>query len=246
MNVNPCTVHVTSFDLSKAVTFSKLFSKVKLNQSARLVLRCLIDFWNPKKGLVYPGQEFIAEATGVSVRSVKSAVEELRNAGLILTTKKGTHLNYYFTAKFFEILEIAPNTCSDSTIKSETASPTCHEQHEREQIKNKVISFSLKTDFQKKYEDIISTLSGYDLEKYKALPGYEKENFLKAIKKDISAKQNSLELQKKLEKDRHNIGLSPMDNLEIALKFINSFSEVDLKNTLIRNQVQRVKEKWNL
>ena len=56
MNVNPCHIEVSSFDLSKAITFSRFFSKVKLSPSARLVLRCLIDFWNPEKGLVYPGQ----------------------------------------------------------------------------------------------------------------------------------------------------------------------------------------------
>ena len=92
MSATPCHVHVTSFDLSKAITFSKFFSKIKLSPSARLILRCLVDFYNPKKGLVYPGQNIISECTGVSARSITNAVEELRQEGIILTTKKVNHL----------------------------------------------------------------------------------------------------------------------------------------------------------
>lgn len=135
--------NVTSFDLSKAVTFSRIFSKVKLSPSARLVLRCLIDFYNPKKGLVYPGQELISECTGCSVRSVKSAVEELRNTSLILTVKNKNKLNYHFTNLFFELLEIALSGCKNSTSKSAKSAPSCHEQHETKQINNnsKILNF---------------------------------------------------------------------------------------------------------
>ena len=135
-------MQVTSFDLSKAMTFSKIFSKIKLSPSARLILRCLVDFYNPSKGLVYPGQNIISDCTGVSLRSITNAIEELRLVGLILTTKKVNHLNYHFTKKFFELVNIADNTRKNCDKQIAKTADTCHEQHEVKQIKNsKILNF---------------------------------------------------------------------------------------------------------
>jgi len=143
---NPCSVYVSSFDLSKAVTMKRFFSKVKLSPSSRLVIRCLIDFYNPQKGLVYPGQKTVAECTGLTERSIVSAVNELRKEGLILTTKKKNSLNYYFSNRFFEILGLQTGEkISDESGKifikqGEKISDTYIEQ-KKEQIKNKVLKF---------------------------------------------------------------------------------------------------------
>lgn len=135
MQIQACKANVSSFDISKAITFSRIFSKVSLTASARQVLRCLADFYNPKKGLVYPGQNTIAECTGVSSRSVNSAIKELRDNGLILTTgKSGERLNYYFTTKFFELIKIA--VPAEKTAQPTTAKIAQHEQHEYKQINN--------------------------------------------------------------------------------------------------------------
>lgn len=136
MNLNPVKANVTSFDLSKAMTFSKIFSKIKLSPSARLVLRCLVDFWNPAKGLVYPGQSMIADCTGVRRETVNKAIDELRKLGLILTTgEAGERLKYYFTAKFFELLNISHS--SDKNTQTPCEKSSQHEQHEAKQINNK-------------------------------------------------------------------------------------------------------------
>lgn len=145
MNVNPCTVKVSSFDLSKAMTFSKIFSKIKLSPSARLVLRCLVDFYNPNKGLVFPSQKTIAECTGASENSVTNAINELRAERLILSTKHGAHLNYYFTNIFFELLGIGvtnPKNCDSITPK------IGDKQHEYKQInnKNKILNFQKQSE----------------------------------------------------------------------------------------------------
>lgn len=142
MNAKACHINVTSFDLSKAMTFSKIFSKVKLSPSARLVLRCLVDFYNPKKGLVYPGQKTISECTGASLKSVNSAIDELRKAGLILTSgSTGERLKYYFSNTFFEIVGITQGYVK--TSQEPYVKITHHEQHETKQInnKNKVLNF---------------------------------------------------------------------------------------------------------
>ena len=100
-------INVSSFDLNKSITTKRLFTKIKLTASARLVLRCLVDFWNPNKGLVHPGQKIIAECSGVSLRSVNEAIDELRKNNIILTSgSTGEKLKYFFTPYFFELLEI--------------------------------------------------------------------------------------------------------------------------------------------
>lgn len=235
----PCHVKVSSFDLSKAMTFSKIFNKVKLSPSARLVLRCLVDFYNPLKGLVYPGQDFISASTGASLRSVKSSVEELRQAGLILTVKKGLKLNYYFSRKFFELLGIAPAECKNNTKQSAEIAPTCHEQHEKEQRKN-IVSF--KSEFQEKYADILSKFSEYDLKKYKALKGYEKEEYLKAKKKELFQAQSSKEIQANIADNKKNTG-SPLDfNKGQAIEYLNNLPAF-LNDSYFARELRK---KWSL
>lgn len=147
MTQNQCVLNVTSFDLNKAITFSKFFNQVKLSASARLVLRCLIDFWNPNKGLVYPGQKMLSECTGASLRSIVDAVEELRVQGLLLTEgQAGQKLKYYFTPKFFELAKIAQP--SAKTAQAGYAKTAQHEQKNHEQSNNnKVISFNSKMPY---------------------------------------------------------------------------------------------------
>src|ERR1035437_7097211 len=108
MQVQTIKVNVSQFELSKAITFNKFFSKVKLKASTRLVLRCLIDHWNPNKDYCFPKQNTIADETGCSRKSVNTAIDELRSNGLILTNGEiGEGLKYYLTAKFFELIEIS-------------------------------------------------------------------------------------------------------------------------------------------
>jgi DNA-binding transcriptional regulator GbsR (MarR family) len=195
MQPEACIVNVSSFDLSKAITFSGIFSKVKLSPSARLVLRCLVDFWNPNKGLVFPGQKKIAEYTGSSDKSVTNAVNELRKENLIFTAgAAGGKLKYYFTAKFFELLKITEGNekITDSIVKNTevtTVKFTYHEQKKLEQnikpINNNnseiiILSngFKVKTGFQKDYIDVFEKLSPEQVEKYKLLDGFEREKWL--------------------------------------------------------------------
>jgi len=154
-------MHVSSFDINKAITFKKFFAKIKLSPSARLVIRCLVDFWNPTKGLVYPGQKVIAECTGLTERSVTSAVEELRSCGLIYTTRRASGLNYYFSTKFFEALEFFEEKNSEYSgkkfgYKSEKISDPYKEQI-KEQKNNNVIK--LKNEFWERDHTVDHTVS---------------------------------------------------------------------------------------
>lgn len=144
MNANPCQTHVSSFDINKAITLKRFFSKIKITASARLVLRCLIDFYNPKKGLVYPGQKTIAECTDLSLRSVNSAVDELRKKGVILTSgSAGERLKYFFSAKFFDLLEIAQHNAISAQAPHAISAQHGTNNHEqnKKHPNNKLLNF---------------------------------------------------------------------------------------------------------
>jgi DNA-binding Lrp family transcriptional regulator len=95
----------TQFDLSKAITMSKFFNRVKLKASTRLILRALVDYYNPNKEYTFPKQNTLADVTGCSRETVISSIEELRSKGLIITIgEKGDSLKYRFCEKFFTLL----------------------------------------------------------------------------------------------------------------------------------------------
>ena len=77
-----------SFEINKLITTTQLFSEIKLSVSARLVLRCIVDYWNFKLGYAYPTQSTIAKCTGLTDVAVGKAVKELYQKGLIDKQKK--------------------------------------------------------------------------------------------------------------------------------------------------------------
>lgn len=87
----------TSFDIVKQTILSKLFSKVKLSPSAKLVLWCLVVHWNHRTGVAFPRQCTIAEETGLTKASVNKGIEELRKEKFILTVKTNCRLSYQLT-----------------------------------------------------------------------------------------------------------------------------------------------------
>ena len=92
-------INKSSFELNKLITTSRMFSKVKLSTSAKLVLRCIVDFWNNKLGYAYPTQRTISECTGLSNVSVFQAIKELERSGFIKKNNKYKRLRYEVTLK---------------------------------------------------------------------------------------------------------------------------------------------------
>ena len=113
-------VNTTSFEINKLITSEQLFSKIKLSVSARLVLRCIVDYWNFKIGFAYPTQATIAKATGLTEVAVGSAVKELDNKGLIEKEKKQKRIYYYFTLKLLGYLGLTPKIIYVNTQKNRT------------------------------------------------------------------------------------------------------------------------------
>ena len=103
---NLCTKSLTQFDLSNAIRKSKLFSRVKLKPTSRLVLESLV--YHYPKIRVYV--QTLSEETGASSRAVENALQELKEKGLIIITQTGRSSIYKLTAKFFELVNYAEQT----------------------------------------------------------------------------------------------------------------------------------------
>lgn len=110
-------VNSTSFEINKLITSTQLFSKIKLSISARLVLRCIVDYWNFKLCCAYPTQNTIAKCTGLTEVAVLKAVKELDNKGLIEKRKQHKRIYYYFTIKFLGYLNLLPKVIYVNTQK---------------------------------------------------------------------------------------------------------------------------------
>lgn len=101
-------VQSTSFEINKLITTTQLFSRIKLSLSARLVLRCIVDYWNFKMSCAYPTQSTIAKCTGLTEVAVGKAVKELDMKGLIDKEKRRKRIYYNFTLKFLGYLNLLP------------------------------------------------------------------------------------------------------------------------------------------
>lgn len=111
-------INTSSFEINKLITTSNLFSKVELMLSSRLVLRCIIDYWNPKLGYAYPTQRTIAKCTGLSEVSVGQAVKELELKQLIIKEKVRKRIHYKLSISFLWYLGLIPKVTLGDTQSS--------------------------------------------------------------------------------------------------------------------------------
>ena len=111
-------INTSSFEINKLITVSNLFSKVELMLSSRLVLRCIVDYWNPKLGYAYPTQRTIARCTGLSEVSVGQAVKELELKQLIIKDKVHNRIHYKLSISFLWYLELIPKVTLGDTQSS--------------------------------------------------------------------------------------------------------------------------------
>jgi len=228
MNANPCTMHVSQFELCKQIYTCEIFSKFKLSPSARLVLVALANHYNPDKKDMFPSQEFLAQKLYMSVKSVQRAVAELRQKGLIIyETKKFNR--YVFTNIFFASLELSGNRRQNVSETSVKMSP----KQIKEQKKN-------NNNF-KNFKSFSSEKSDYQRS------DYQRNYAVQGSSVSQNNRKNQVEETKKLIEQTYNVEVkSPMDDLETAITWLNSLNEVHLKHSFIRQRVEKVCEKWGL
>lgn len=118
MGNNNKNVKSTSFEINKLITVKQIFSKVDLMLSSRLVLRCIVDYWNFKLGYSYPTQKTISLATGLSIVSVVQAVKELQFKQLVYIQKRNKRIYYYFTLNFLNLITLLPKVSLSCNLSS--------------------------------------------------------------------------------------------------------------------------------
>lgn len=144
---------LTSYEITKAITISKLYSKIKLSISARLILNALAVYYNANEGYCFPKQNTLADSTGLSRSAVNNAIGQLRERGLILTTgDKGENLKYYFTKSFFELLNVKDKKTTGDVVKVNRG---CRNSGHHEQRSNPINKKGFKNNFTNSITGII-------------------------------------------------------------------------------------------
>ncbi len=99
-------VNISQFELINMVYKSKLFNKIELKPTAKLVLYALIHHYNPANEDMFPSQKFIAQNLGISEKSVERAVKELAANRLIMYVTRNVN-RYKFTSFFFDSVNLS-------------------------------------------------------------------------------------------------------------------------------------------
>ncbi len=122
---------LTQFQLSKNLL--QTLNKYDISPTSKLVLLYLADCYNPNKVSMFPKQKTLAERLGVSERSIKRAIKELSEAGLIMYETKGLLNHYRFTSKIFVSVKMSPTTGQNVGRQGDILS---HDNRKHEQKKN--------------------------------------------------------------------------------------------------------------
>jgi len=236
----------TQFELMNLIFDSDLFEKFKLKASTRILLMTICRYY-PN---IYPSTETLRKKAGIiSKETLNDSLKELKEKGLIIYSvgnKKSN--NYKLTALFFSSLKTEPDryVFSDSMCTESVHKQTNNKTNKKEQnfsLKNSLPEKQIFTEFQKKYEDVFKILSEYELNKYKKLKGYEKEDWLKSKRREIFQQKQNEEFQQKIKENKQNAS-SPLDlTKEQATEYLNNLPKMILKNSQIAKALIK---KWNL
>jgi len=244
---------VTGFKLTQLVIRKKMARSFDLKPSTILVLMGLVDCYNQKNGIVFPSIAYLQDCLNIKSEStVILAIKELVSKRLIIKSKAKakksnySHSVYSFTNIFFDFIfseeePKLPMILQETTYEILDKPPMNFiGKKKREKIKENN-NFSL-TNFQMKYQDVFSKLSTNDLEKYKLLKGYEKEEWLRCKRKEYAQRKSSIELLDNLEHQKTNKGC-PLDfSKEDQIKWFNDLPMI-AKNSYFAREI---KSRWGL
>lgn len=127
--------NISQFELINLMYKSKLFQKMDLKPTAKLVLYALVHHYNPANEDMFPSQKFIAQSLGISEKSVERAVKELACTRLIMYVTKTVN-RYKFTPYFFESVKLSDdvrqNVCK--TVRQNVCQTNKHEQKNNNKV----------------------------------------------------------------------------------------------------------------
>lgn len=259
--------NLSSYKLTQAIWRSQKLNDFFKEQNTKInipnikaVLGHLSIFYNDNKNYFYPQINLIAVETGLSENSVSRILKLCIHSALIFKSKmdKDERRNLYcFTNKFWDLILqedkkiLKQKNISRGGVKKENTPhgegyPYIYKQTtniltNHEENFSKKNSFEAKTDFQKKYTDVFEKLSEYDLEKYKSLKGYEREQYLTQKRKEL--KQEEIFRAEREERERQKTGAgAPLDFTEDeAREYIRKMPAFVLQNSTF---VKQLIKKW--
>lgn len=130
---------LSQFEVINQLYKSKIFDKIQLKPTVKLVLYALAHHYNPANEDMFPSQRYIAQSLGISEKSVERAVKELAGLRLIMYITKNVN-RYKFTQTFFDLIKMSDPSRQNvaSKHRQNVGQTNKHEQKKN----NKVTSFS--------------------------------------------------------------------------------------------------------
>lgn len=149
----------------------ELGSRLKLSGATLNVLYALCYHWNTIRKDCFPSQQLISTKTGLSISSVKRGIKELLEKGLILKvqSKRFNSNKYFFTAKFFNLINLTPAVVHYDTHRVHNEPRMEHENITKR--KNKITSLDNKKtkDDDVEYKKILTQLQDWNVTRAPAL-----------------------------------------------------------------------------
>lgn len=103
--------------MEKSWVIRRRLLSAKLPALTRLVAICILDHRDSVTGACFPAHKTIAEICLVSVATVKRAIAQLKNVGIITTTRTYSSSIYHFEAELEESSESTIDELSPSSRK---------------------------------------------------------------------------------------------------------------------------------
>lgn len=140
---------VSQFEIWKAIYDSKIFSRIKLTATAKLVLFGIARHYNPDKKECFPSYSYICDHCGVSKKSIERAIKELVNAKLI--TYRTQKVNRYrLTGYFFACVKLTLDNGQNDASNYRQNDAQTNNPHEEIKKRDEVLqNFSDETGSEK-------------------------------------------------------------------------------------------------
>jgi DNA-binding MarR family transcriptional regulator len=224
----------TSFEILRDTVMSGIFAKIKMTDTAKLVLWVLASHFNNETGQCYPSQTTIAAKLGKTRETVCRAMSELKKIGLIKSTgSAGNNKTYFFTTIFYSAI-ITVKKAEKKTYQNDTTTyqNDTGNLYQIDTQTNKVRTKNLtKKEFFKKnsilekkwgnYFETFQKMSEKEIETWKSLEGYNKAPYLIQKAKDYRAKEISAAENARRQAERQaERQPDPFTNRDFAIKTI--------------------------
>lgn len=197
---------------------SALGKRLNLSSSALTTLFSFAYHYNTLRNDMFPTQNYISTRTGLSLSSIKRAIKELGEKGLILKIRTKSGNTYKFTQKFFEELNLIPTKSQIEPFRKSNMTPPKIEQLEKNNL-NKTLSIEMNdlnnlkqidSMIHTQFKPILNTLGRWNYSGAENLVKIYDSKYLLQLIKEVenrNPKNKGAYLRKLIEKNSQNLRL---------------------------------------